>query len=156
MFTSLGLFKKTRCPDIQNCKRTTCLFSHTPGAPHEPPPLMIPIDVPKPRPQVYKRNSNPNPEPFHTQTIPSKRSSSDIQTANGTPPIEPPRKLSKLGTTQKSITVATSSVSPIPNCILRCTPTPATLNVYSQSGVPVLKVRPAHSLVPIPVRQVSF
>lgn len=110
MFTSLGLFKKTRCPDIQNCERTTCLFSHSPDAPADPPALEIPIHVSKPYPQPQKDKQKPAPSPFASQirAIPSKRAASEIQTAVGSA-IEPPRKISKVGPSKKPGAIPTST-----------------------------------------------
>lgn len=117
MFSSLGLFKKTRCPDIQNCKRTTCIFSHTQDAPAEPTALNIPVNAPQPQPQLQPRKERPTPTPsssaLQTRSVPSKRSSSELQT----PAVGPPRKISKVGPTKNPSAVPTStqtSVSPQP------------------------------------------
>lgn len=118
MFSSLGLFKETRCPDIQNCKRTPCLFSHSQDTLAEPAALDIPIQTPKPRPQPRREQPRPTPSSsssLQNQTIPSKRAASELQTANGIATVEPPRKISKIGTARKPGAVPTSaqiSVSP--------------------------------------------
>jgi hypothetical protein len=46
MFSTLGLFSKTRCPDRINCKRPHCVFSHQADLPPEP-TLKIPVHVPQ-------------------------------------------------------------------------------------------------------------
>lgn len=133
MFTSLGLFGKTKCPDIQNCKRSSCLFSHNPDAPAGPEPLEIPIHATKPQPQPQKEKPKPTPSSsVRAPTIPSKRSASEIRTANGVAAVEPPRKISRVGSAKNSSAIPTSSQTP---------------------WVPVLKIPPAQSLVAIPVRQ---
>lgn len=107
MFSSLGLFKKTRCPDIQNCKRTTCIFSHSQDAPAEPAALNIPIYASKSQPQPQKEKTKPTPSSssLQTQRVPSKRPASELQTLT----IEPPRKISKVGTTKKPGAIPTST-----------------------------------------------
>ena len=111
MFSSLGLFKKTRCPDIQNCKRTTCLFSHSQDVPAEPTPLDIPIHTPKPQLQPQREQPKPTPSSSspRNQTIPSKRAASELQTTNGITTVEPPRKISKVGTARRPGAVPTST-----------------------------------------------
>ena len=105
MFSSLGLFKKTKCPDIQHCKRTTCVFSHDQGTTTEPVALDIPIHAPKPQPQPQKEKPVPNPSSSSTrsQTVPSKRPASELQTST----VGPPRKISKVGSAQKPGVVPT-------------------------------------------------
>ncbi|KAG6866436.1 hypothetical protein C0991_003954 [Blastosporella zonata] len=63
-----------------------------------------------------------------TSTVPTKRPISSSAPLTG----EPPRKLQKLAVQKPSIPVASSSTN---------------------NGVPVLRINPAHSQVPIPVRQ---
>ena len=110
MFTNLGLFKKTRCPNLQTCTRTTCLFSHDPGLSAEPPTLNIPVHAPKPTPQVQKEKPAPTPSSSsRTQTIPSKRSASEIQNTNKFAAVGPPRKTSKVGSTRNSGPIPTST-----------------------------------------------
>lgn len=111
MFSSLGLFKRTRCPDIQDCRRTTCLFSHSQDAPAEPAALDIPIHSSKPQPQPKREQPKPTPSSssLRNQTVPSKRTASGLQTTNGIPIAEPPRKISKVGTARKPGAIPTSS-----------------------------------------------
>jgi hypothetical protein len=109
MFTTLGLFHKTRCPDRQNCKRPNCIFSHRPDLPQEP-ALNIPVYVPKQQQQ--------NPQP--TSSIPLKRPL-DTPAINGSSSYEPPSKAQRVGTTQRPLSVPTasqSSVSPMQFALL--------------------------------------
>lgn len=115
MFSSSGLFKKTRCPDIQNCKRTTCLFSHSQDTPAEPPALSIPIHASKPQPQPQREKIKPTPSSsaLQTQTVPSKRAASELQTTNGIATAEPPRKISKIGPARNPGAIPTSTQTPV-------------------------------------------
>lgn len=115
MFSSTGLFKKTRCPDIQNCKRTTCLFSHSQDASAEPPALNIPIHASRPQPQPQREKLKPasSSSALWTQTVPSKRAASELQTANGIVTAEPPRKISKIGPARNPGAVPTSTQTPV-------------------------------------------
>jgi RNA exonuclease 1 len=115
MFSSLGLFKRTKCPDIQNCKRTTCVFSHSQDAPAEPAALNIPIHAPKPQPQPQREKPKPTPSSSSLQawTIPSKRTASELQTTNGTATVERPRKISKVGPAQNPGAVPTLTQTPV-------------------------------------------
>ena len=105
MFSSLGLFKKTKCPDLQHCKRTTCIFSHDQDATIEPVALDIPIHASKPQPQPQKEKPVPGPSSSSTraQTVPSKRPASELQTST----VGPPRKISTVGSAQKPGAVPT-------------------------------------------------
>lgn len=122
MFSTLGLFKKTRCPDAQNCKRTTCLFSHSQDTPAEPPALNIPIHTPKPQPQPRREQPKPTPSSSSSQnrTVPSKRAASEFQTTNGITTAEPPRKISKFGPTQRPGAVSTSTRTSVSSKLLDC------------------------------------
>jgi len=122
MFSSLGLFKKTRCPDIQNCKRTNCLFSHSQDTPAEPAALNIPIHAPKPQAQPQREQPKPTPSSssLQTKTVPSKRTASELQTTNRTAAVEPPRKISKVGPTQKPRAIPTSTQTPVSSKMLGC------------------------------------
>ncbi|KZT12482.1 Rexo1 protein [Laetiporus sulphureus 93-53] len=135
MFPSdLRLFNKLPCPDRQNCKRQNCIFSHQLGL-VEPPTVHIPVDLPKDTP---KQSSAIASTSSHTQrsinAIPAKRSLSQqliANPSNGSSSSEPPRKLQRTGPIRRPI---------------------ATL-MYVQTGVPLLRINPAQSIVPLPVRQ---
>ena len=111
MFSSLGLFKKTKCPDIQNCKRTTCVFSHDEDATTEPAALDIPTHASNPQPRLHKEKAVPTPSSSsqRAQTVPSKRAASELQT----PAVGPPRKISKVGSAQNPGAVPTLSQTPV-------------------------------------------
>ena len=111
MFSSLGLFKKTKCPDIENCKRPTCIFSHSEDTPAEPAALDIPIHASKPQPQPQKEKAKPTPSSssLKTQAVPSKRPASQLQT----PTVGPPRKISKVGAARNPSAVPTSTQTPV-------------------------------------------
>ena len=117
MFSSLGLFKKTKCPDIQNCKRTTCIFSHSQGAPAESAALDIPIRASKsePQPQKGKQKHTPSSSSLRVQTVPSKRT---LQTTDGAATVEPPRKVSKVGPTRNPGAVPTLTQTPVSSKLL--------------------------------------
>ena len=161
MFSNLGLFRKTRCPDVQNCERITCLFSHSRDVPAEPAALSIPIHTPKPKPQSQKEQPKPTPSSsssLQTRTIPSKRTASELQTRNGIATVEPPRKISRIGSTKNPGAIPTSTQTHVSSKLSNSCATFLVHNAQDvtqfQSGVPVLKVTPAQSLVAIPVRQV--
>lgn len=122
MFSSLGLFKKTRCPDIQNCKRASCLFSHSQNTPAEPMALNIPIHAPKPKPEPQREQLKPTPSSSSLQTkaVPSKRAASHLQTTSRIAAIEPPRKISKVGSTRNPGAVPTSTQTPVSSQPLGC------------------------------------
>ena len=118
MFSTLGLFKKTRCPAIQNCERTNCPFSHSQSTPAEPPALNIPIHTPEPQPQPRKeRKEQPKPTPSSSSLqnlrVPSKRAASELQTGGGIAAIEPPRKISKVGPAQNFGAVPKPAQTPV-------------------------------------------
>lgn len=136
MFSTLGLFKKTRCPTIQDCKRTNCPFSHSQDTPAEPPALNIPVHTPKPRPQPQKeRKEQPKPTPSSSSLqnlrVPSKRAVSELQTAGGIAAIEPPRKLSKVGLAQKPGAVPTPAQTPVSPKLLGCCTTIRGNTIYN-------------------------
>ncbi|KAJ7507912.1 Rexo1 protein [Mycena galericulata] len=114
MFSSLRLFQQLACPDIPQCQRSNCLFSHRTDLP-PPPTLVIPVDQP------VRSASSPS-------TIPAKRSVPSASVPGPSAPQEPPRKQQKIAlnravpTTQQTITTGppvlrvngASSVVPVP------------------------------------------
>ncbi|KAL0949464.1 hypothetical protein HGRIS_009518 [Hohenbuehelia grisea] len=152
MFSSLGLFQGLQCPQSSNCSRQTCLFNHSSDL-KPPPSLQIPVDEPKqpsssqsssaattvaaPAPSAPVRSlAKSGPAPHTKRTLPAASSQSQFKGAgfsslNG--PGEPPRKLQKLGPTQRPVALPTAS--------------------HTTSGVPLLKVNAAQSQVAVPVRQ---
>jgi hypothetical protein len=108
MFTTLGLFQNIACPDRNSCTRTTCIFSHFPVADLPPQQsLFIPVDEPKAS-TSSARPTNDN------ATIPSKRpvANSPLRGAglnNGDPIGEPPRKVQRLGSTQRQVSTPSTS-----------------------------------------------
>jgi RNA exonuclease 1 len=153
MFSTLGLFHKLPCPDKQNCTRPQCIFSHDPSAAPSP-SLIIPVQEPKQSPSSAKPTNN-------NLTIPTKRSvpqSSALAAGlrNGSPIGEPPRKLQKLGPTQKQASAPSTSytsVSAISPHHFGCLVPP---RPRVQSGVPILRINAAQSRVAVPVRQVEY
>src|SRR5689334_6269377 len=89
MFKSNSLFQGVQCPDLHNCNRANCLFSHK----EIPlPPLRLPIEEPIAKPIL--KPSLPIPGPSHV--VPAKRTTPAAQARPSIrPPIEPPRKLQK-------------------------------------------------------------
>ncbi|KAI0723275.1 Rexo1 protein [Earliella scabrosa] len=140
MFSTLGLFHNLPCPEKQDCKRLNCVFSHRPDL-TQIPVTPVPVETPKPthapsvatNPAVSQHVASPS------NFLPAKRSISSPLRAGAPGPSngstsEPPRKLQRMGTPQRPVAVPSG---------------PPT----SSTGVPVLKVTPAQSQVPVPVRQ---
>ena len=158
MFSTLGLFHNLPCPEKQDCKRLNCVFSHRPDL-TQIPVTPVPVETPKPThtPAVATNPAVSQPAASSSKLLPAKRSISSPLRAGAPGPSngstsEPPRKLQRMGPPQRPVAVPsappTSSVSTL--CILR----PLRL-ILLQTGVPVLKVTPAQSQVPVPVRQVG-
>lgn len=116
MFPTLGLFRKLPCPEKAHCQRQNCLFSHSPEV-TEIPVTPVPVEIQKPVvPQISSQldpiaSSSKTPlaqaKPAHV--VPAKRpmGSPLRPAANGKPPTEPPSKLQRVGTLQRSIAVPT-------------------------------------------------
>ncbi|TFK43452.1 ribonuclease H-like domain-containing protein [Crucibulum laeve] len=133
MFSSLRLFQNVSCPEKQNCKRPHCIFSHRTDLP-PPPPLNIPIEQPKPAPADPPKRSPVKPS--NGVVVPAKRPISTTLSRgplSAGPSSEPPRKLQKVGSSTKPIAVPSAS--------------------HTNTGVPIIRVNTAQSLVAIPVRQ---
>ncbi|EKM59227.1 uncharacterized protein PHACADRAFT_113612 [Phanerochaete carnosa HHB-10118-sp] len=142
MFPTLGLFHKLPCPEKAHCQRQNCLFSHSPEV-TEISVTPVPVEVQKPvLPQISSQpesiassSKTPFAQARIAHVVPAKRSmGSPLRlAANGTPPTEPPSKLQRVGTLQRSIAVPTLA--------------------YTSEGVPLLRVNAAASQVAVPVRQ---
>ncbi|KAJ3970559.1 hypothetical protein EV361DRAFT_915324 [Lentinula raphanica] len=132
MFSTLGLFSNLQCPQKDSCTRSNCLFSHKDSSQLPPPPtLHIPVD----ESNVASSSSSSTPiQAEQAKTVPAKRTvtSSPTRTPIGraSTPVEPPRKLQKLDSSQKRV------VQP-----------------FTSTGVPILQAAAATSAVAIPVRQ---
>ncbi|KAF8165256.1 ribonuclease H-like domain-containing protein [Crassisporium funariophilum] len=118
MFANLRLFKSLACPDLPACTRPHCIFSHSPDLP-PPPGLNFALPLIKPKPAEI--------------TVPAKRAAAVSPIKSPKPSPGPPRKLQKVGTSQRPLAVSSAS--------------------HSESGVPILRVNAAQSQVAIPVRQ---
>ncbi|KAF9569297.1 hypothetical protein CPC08DRAFT_677931 [Agrocybe pediades] len=130
MFPTLGLFNKLACPDSNNCTRPQCLFSHSSTLP-PPPPLVPRLPLPSHPPNTATASTSAKSK---DALIPTKRPAISSPPANAPPKVfEPPRKLQKVGTLQRPSAIPSSS--------------------RTESGVPVLRINAAQSLVPLPVRQ---
>lgn len=115
MFSSLGLFANLACPAGLQCLRPSCLYSHRSDLPL-PHSLNIPIEKPK-----------ATPRPNHVATtIPAKRAATHTpathfpasSTVAGPSSIssnatEPPRKLQRLGVTEKRVTATSTSYTSV-------------------------------------------
>ena len=134
MFATLGLFSSLPCPERSSCSRPNCLFSHSADIPPQ-----RQLVLPKPTP------AKPTPAEPKPTLVPAKR-----PTAPSTPP-EPPRKLQKVAPPQRPLPVQSSSRSEVGLSLVL-----GSLLIVLQTGVPILKVNAAQSLVAIPVRQVCL
>ncbi|OBZ70194.1 RNA exonuclease 3 [Grifola frondosa] len=139
MFPTLGLFQSLPCPDKQQCRRLNCIYSHRPDI-TQTPVVHIPVDTPKATPQpastFVASTSKVQQSPKSSTSIPAKRTiSSPLRagTSNGTVVVEPPRKLQRTGPVQRPGAISTAP--------------------QLSNGVPVLRISPAQSRVPLPVRQ---
>ncbi|KAI0081741.1 ribonuclease H-like protein [Panus rudis PR-1116 ss-1] len=145
MFPTLGLFQKLPCPEKDSCQRVNCIFSHDPNLP-PPPTIKIPVEAAiKPVAPGASTTSSSKPAtttpipktsfPHKSVVPPHKRplATSSVGAEHGST-SEPPKKLQRVGPTQRPIAVPTG--------IQR-----------NAEGVPVLRVSPALSQVAIPVRQ---
>ncbi|KAF9495402.1 hypothetical protein BDN71DRAFT_876921 [Pleurotus eryngii] len=137
MFSSLRLFHILPCPQRDHCSRIRCVFSHESNLPSEQS-----LDIPYEKPAELDRKASDSPPARapDAAVIPAKRpiasagirrsaAPSSTSSQNG----EPPRKLQKLGPTQRPLAVPTAS--------------------HTTTGVPLLKVNAAQSQVAVPVRQ---
>lgn len=109
MFSSLGLFGNLACPTGPQCARSNCLYSHRTSLP-PPHTLNIPIQHSKetPRPTAAsipaKRPAAPSPA---RAADPSSSHSGSVAVT------EPPRKLQKLGVTQKKVSATSTSYTSV-------------------------------------------
>lgn len=120
MFTANGLFKAVPCPDGQQCKRSSCLFSHLNGTPHPNLPL-LPITTTSTTGSGHASSSGSVSKSFEIRSlIPSKRpatvvSSSSSVTSHITDQniarLEPPSKLQKLTALPKKTVTTAAPIS---------------------------------------------
>jgi hypothetical protein len=99
MFPSLRLFHNLACPNKNSCTRPTCLFSHRPDL-LPPPSLVVPFEESKPSAST-------------STTVPAKRPIANSPLSTGSPIGEPPRKLQKLGSTQKQVAAPSTSYTAV-------------------------------------------
>lgn len=102
MFSTLGLFRKLPCPQLDACTRQNCLYSHSPGA-------RASSLVSQQQPAVFSANVQSTLTTVQSQpveTVPAKRpailKSSSVST-------EPPRKLQKVGPSQRPLATIPST-----------------------------------------------
>jgi RNA exonuclease 1 len=143
MFPTLRLFHNLACPDKNSCTRPTCLFSHRPDLP-PPLSLIVPFEESKP---------SPSPSNNDGATVPAKRPVANSPLSNGSPIGEPPRKLQKLGSTQKQVAASSTSYTSVG--AMYFTPFWWLSVLRVQTGAPVLRINAAQSKVAVPVRQVG-
>ncbi|KAF5322365.1 hypothetical protein D9619_000791 [Psilocybe cf. subviscida] len=129
MFTTLGLFNAVACPDRDACTRSSCLLSHSPDLP-QPRGLARISVAPSPSPSSSKP---PPATPLKESVVPAKRPALISPVKAYKSAAEPPRKLQKVGPAQRP--------SALPGVS------------YTESGVPILRINAAQSLVAVPVRQ---
>ncbi|PPQ77431.1 hypothetical protein CVT25_011013 [Psilocybe cyanescens] len=141
MFATTGLFKNLACPERDTCTRQNCLFSHSPDAPAPRPLIKQAPPVPSrssasPSTSTLPPKSPPiaNAKKSNATIVPAKRPALSSPTKSTTTSAEPPRKLQKIGSIKRPVAVPSSST-------------------HTESGVPVLRVNAAQSLVALPVRQ---
>ncbi|KDR83648.1 hypothetical protein GALMADRAFT_235962 [Galerina marginata CBS 339.88] len=126
MFANLGLFKNLACPERGTCARSNCLFSHS-------------SDVPLPRPLIRETpvpstsRLPPDPKKVKDTVVPAKRPAVASPTKSPLTTPEPPRKLQKVGSAQRPLAVPSAA--------------------RTETGVPLLRINAAQSLVALPVRQ---
>ena len=94
MFTHQGLFKSLACPDRDTCNRPHCLYSHASN--------ILPARLPQ---FVVKA-----PPPVTPVAVPIKR---PVVRTTSPPTPEPPRKLQKVGTSQRPLAVPSASHSEV-------------------------------------------
>lgn len=122
MFASTGLFQNLQCPQNSNgkCPRKNCIFSHRTDL-SSPPALHIPVE--QPRPTSASSSSSSSATPART-VVPAKRpvTQSPIRASatplNASPLGEPPRKVQKLGSPQKSASVPSTSYTSVSSIAL--------------------------------------
>lgn len=136
MFSPLGLFRSLVCPEKDKCTRVPCIFSHRDDL---PPPHALDLTIHLPevptqaRPCIAPTTHQPQPQQRLSLT-PAKRPLPHTPLGNdSTVAAEPPRKLQKVGSAQRPLAIPSAS--------------------HTETGVPILRVLPAQSLVPIPIRQ---
>lgn len=103
MFSSLGLFQRLPCPQLGHCDHPNCIFSHSSETIKSHYVVAVPAE-PTPHPNRVQQVVPPN--------IPAKRSAfslSSTSRANLSTTSEPPKKIQRVGTLQK--TRAVPSVS---------------------------------------------
>lgn len=109
MFPSLSSFRDIPCPDEQACTRSTCIFSHRLGR-YSPPKLDIPIAQEQPKASTSSQPPAPAPVIPTKRPVPvspPKASSSSSSTFKR--PVEPPRKLQKVGLQNRAFPVASGA-----------------------------------------------
>ncbi|KAF9057654.1 Rexo1 protein [Panaeolus papilionaceus] len=130
MFANLGLFKNLSCPQSESCTRINCPFSHSQNI---PPPKQLNLLPQSQNPAKTTPASVIRKAPESAPLVPTKRPA--VPSPQKPLPLSqgPPRKLQKVGTSAQPRALPSSA--------------------RSESDAPVLRVTPAQSLVPVPVRQ---
>lgn len=104
MFSALGLFRNLPCPQLDTCKRPNCLYSHSPKT-FNPKPLNL---VPRRQPVASGSASRSAAQAKPSETVPAKRPAISPIKSDPTS-AEPPRKLQKVGPTQRPVAVKPST-----------------------------------------------
>jgi hypothetical protein len=119
MFSALGLFYNLACPRKDTCKRETCVFSHGTDLP-PPPSLFVPVEEPKASTADSAHINN-------STVVPAKRPAANPQprtvslsstSSNANAIGEPPRKIQKLGLTQKRASLPAPSYTSVSAMLL--------------------------------------
>ncbi|KAF6762312.1 Rexo1 protein [Ephemerocybe angulata] len=129
MFPTLGSFHSIPCPDNPSCSRSSCIFSHRLGR-YTVPRLDIPVAADQPTASSSKAPAAVIPTKRPVPVSPPKSGPSSPSTR----PQEPPRKFQKVGLQSRAFPVASGAS-------------------HTDTGVPILRVNPGASRVPIVIRQ---
>lgn len=139
MFASLGLWKRTICPEKGICTRVPCPFSHEPvaNAPQSPVALLSTLVRPVLGEEKHQAAS---PSPIRPHQA-SKRP------ASPTDPILRPPKVPRLNSSQAA---PSSSAPQNRRAVFTQAKTPSN---SSSSGLPILRINPGASGIPYNTRQ---
>jgi hypothetical protein len=135
MFTPLGLWKRTICPEKGTCTRIPCPFSHEPiaDAPQSPVALLSTLVRPPSEQVEQDKHQAPSRSPIPPHQA-SKRPASPAD-PNLRPPKVPRLNSSALQNHKARLTQTTSPSGP------------------SSSGPPILRINPGATRIPYDTRQ---
>ena len=139
MFASLGLWKRTICPEKGICTRIPCPFSHEPvtNAPQSPVALLSTLVRPALGEEKHQATSSSPIRPHQANKRPA---------SPGDPILRPP-KVPRLNSSQAA---PSSSAPQNRRVVFTQAKTPSN---SSSSGLPILRINPGASGIPYNTRQ---